>query len=47
LRAPGVDVPVLGIAAILAGVAVFGLVWIAVATRLAIRGDLLEALRSE
>jgi flagellar motor component MotA len=47
LLAPGAENHYVALVATLAGVFVSGLVWTWVATRLALRGELLKALRNE
>jgi hypothetical protein len=47
LLAPGAETHYVALAATLAGVFVSGLAWTWLATRLALRGELLKALRNE
>ena len=47
LRSPSADVPYGRLAAVLAAIAANGLIWTYVASRSALRGDLLNALRDE
>ncbi|MDP6523140.1 MAG: FtsX-like permease family protein [Kiritimatiellia bacterium] len=47
LSTPGVEIPYLTIASLLAGMLLFSLAWIDLSTRLALSGPLLSSLRSE
>ena len=47
LRAPGADVPGLSLGLTVAAIAVSGMIWVALATRIALGGEMLDALRNE
>jgi len=47
LRSPGVSVPYISLALTVAGIALSGIIWVRVATALALSGRMLDALRNE
>ncbi|HEX41711.1 MAG TPA: ABC transporter permease, partial [Phycisphaerales bacterium] len=47
LRAPGADVPGLSLALTVVAIAVSGMIWVALATHIALGGQMLDALRNE
>lgn len=47
LRAPGMDVPYLSLGLTLSGIIVSGMIWIWLATKAALRGQLIQSLRNE
>jgi len=47
LRAPGADVPGLSLGLTVAAIAISGMIWVALATRIALGGEMLDALRNE
>jgi putative ABC transport system permease protein len=47
VRMPSVKVPYAGLSLLLAGMAVFGVLWVWLAVQAALRGTLMDSLRSE
>ncbi|MHC4844487.1 MAG: ABC transporter permease, partial [Planctomycetota bacterium] len=47
LKSPGAEMPYIGLILTIAAIAISGLIWIRLATSIALSGDILDALRSE